>query len=679
MGNIKHKGLKEAYVGNKYNLKESRKDQLLGLYNLILFPSQGSNLFIQKVLNPADYDQYTDVNELVKKLSTLSPYICDFQFVEYNIQNQDQFDLLFEFGGPVSVPFTNESEVWVLIEHVVHGLMFLEGDIQHYPFLHKNYIVQCNDKRYKLVNPYCFPDYLKEVVQVYLNPQYPIRNRKIYSLTQIRRNIREFGVLIITLMQSQSVQRLLKEPNYWFEVLNSMKNQISPELVNFVSYLMTQSQNMPQNFNDVKKWLVGNKKKQGNNVNNSPIKMDSANSNQRVKINIMDMAKEISNKPVSNNKIVSNGSLNDNEMRGRPFSLTDLCDIKYKPSISTDFDNFSPVKNPVILSDKRDVQNNESCSALNKNSNNIDNRVLFMNASTLIDPTKKPNDMEFINHAPVKNQNMTSYFKRHSDISIDILALAANETNKTNNTGNVINVNTATQNKQGALTDNRVHSMENLMQEPKPQITGQNSLPDNIDLKFVTSQQKSNKQIQRVLIKWVSEKGNYQKILEYTDGTTEAVNMDVEENKQYISSELRYNSKPQTPTPFLYALNHQPMDKGPAPLSLRTTSITKDYLVMLLCTDFSQPSSLLFKTLRNKDTTFFKPLTSVVDLSNPVRPSLYHKVDDIDIEVNRSRTQSNVTYGVDNKGIDGKLVSGLMPITGGNFVKDKKTDVVLKK
>ncbi len=59
-------------------------------------------------------------------------------------------------------------------------MVFLEKSNLHYPILSKKYLIRKEKKLFKLMNPYCFPDYLKEVLLVYMNPMKPVSKRKEY-------------------------------------------------------------------------------------------------------------------------------------------------------------------------------------------------------------------------------------------------------------------------------------------------------------------------------------------------------------------------------------------------------------------------------------------------------------------------------------------------------------------
>ena len=661
MGNTKSQKLKESYIKGKYNVKESRKDQLLGLYSILQFHGFETDLYIQKVLNPSEYDEYADINEFIKKLSNSCKNICEFFFVEYNTQNQDLFDLVFEFGGPLALPLKKEKYVWRLIEQLTEGLLFLEDNILHYPFLHKNYIVQTGDKSFKLVNPYCFPDYLKEVLQIYMNPMNPVSNRKIYSQTQIKRNLREFAVLIITLTQSHSVQRLLKEPNYWQEVLMSMRGQISQELESFIAFILQQNANAPQSFHDVKNWLntykpVFNTSKLNifSNRTITPKKPLSLTPNQNRRVDVFGT-------PNQNNKALDSiNSAEKNDNKGREANLSqlnqfyqdDLNKVIKKSASSQDL-----MEKPINQSPKplapvhQNLVDIEPMAELNKSYPSSDHRRESLSKSALINSTNKSPQFEFISHAPSPNKSINSYYQNQREVRDTILSDYYLDDLNANEDVNIIKFD---QPKMPDVTTNqhdiKKESMPELPISNQPKLVQQLSLPLEEKPANISPNQspapapKTPKKIQRVLIKWVREESRYQKTIEYTDGSSEIVPMDNEEDNQYKQYSSKYIDKPQTPTPIVpepdekrsYMAVYDIKNAVPLNKSSSFISSTDNLMIMMLYTNDLEPPLLLFKTQSRQDPGYYSSVSNIVDQNHALKPSTYHQIeDDPTIEVNR--------------------------------------------
>ena len=772
MGNTKSQKLKEQYIKGKYNVKESRKDQLLGLYSILQFHGYDVELYIQKVLNPAEYDEYADINEFIKKLSNSCKSICEFYFVEYNTQNQDLFDLVFEFGVPLTLPFKKEKYIWALIEQLTDGLLFLEENVLHYPFLHKNYIVQTSDKNFKLVNPYCFPDYLKEVLQIYMNPMNPVSNRKIYSQTQIKRNLREFAVLVITLIQSHSVQRLLKEPNYWQEVLGTMRGQISPELENFVAYILQQNANTPQSFNDIRTWLNAYKPSFNTSKLNifssktiTPRKPASMAPSQNRKVDVFGT-------PKNNNSMVSSLPGNDNSIEGRreanlgqsnqltQFYQDDLNRVMHKSMSQKDISERHqheqpilpqttsqqhipqflhpqmgqpPMQQPAQQQIPQPVQQPVQ-QPMTQNFFDVDPRIEYdkpqatpdykresIIKAPLIDHNNK-NQFEFMNHAPSPNKSINQYIMNQKDVrdsmfsdyylddlnkkeDVNFFSFPQTKTPEVNFNNVVIQQESMpeiSQNAQAKLvpqfslpeqdvtnqqpqakspnnqnpmaqsqpqphhqqqppqqqpTTSQSNPLPHAQTQPQPQQPQQPPQPQVPQQQLQVPQQpqapapvtspKSNKKIHRVLIKWVREENKYQKTIEYTDGSSEIVPMDNEEDNQYKQFTSKYNDKPQPQVPVvpendekrshMAVYDYQNIHSFNKSSSFITSP--ENLMIMMLYQDNSEPPLLLFKTQSNRDQPYFQNVSSIVDQGHPIRPSMYHQIeDDPTVEVNRLKS-----------------------------------------
>lgn len=705
MGNTKSQKLKESFLKGKYSVKESRKDQLLGMYTVIQFAGSDSGLYIQKVLNPAEYDEYADINEFIKKLSNSCKNICEFHFVEFSSTNQDIFDLVFEFGNLLKFPLAKEKYFWLMIEQITDAMMFLEESILHYPFLHKNYIVQVGPKNFKLINPYCFPDYLKEVLQVYMNPMNPVTKRKNYSQTQIKRNIREFGVMLITMIQSHSVQRLLREPNYWQEAFTGLRGKVSKELESFIAYILQTNANSPNSFMDIRTWLNSFKPKFDKRKLNifaslleTPKKQQKAQSLQLSKVE----SEDISNAPIQ---------------------YTD-----FSPNINQ-VERFEPARmqepNPLSNFYKEDLNymmNNNSSVMLNQSQpprpnlyNPVDNR--FFNESTpvkhflkgpLIDHNHRPKNFEFINHTPVNGKDMTSYFQNHNftpgRLSMNngtnenhrldtqkVMSLKefpayhepigsnrlsrsnlpdvqnnqgqmfmndmqmANDQKMNNMQANVPN-NNMMQNqvpKQQASLFNSVSlpqlpiqvpiqvPIQNLNQTPPAILKSANNtqvpeLPKNVPVIQPKANEIPNpdRQVQRVLIKWLREENRYQKTIEYSDNTSEVVNMNDEENKQYETYSPKLPDKP-VPQP-INTIDEKKSYMGNYDIQNSMVKLNNNQglpvvggsqATIALFRSPSEAPLLLFRIPLRPDAGIFRGMSNVVDQSNPLKPSMYHQLE----------------------------------------------------
>ena len=676
MGNTKSQKLKENYIKGKFKVIDNQKDQLLNQYRILQFTGFSSETYIQKILNPSEYDEYADINEFIKKLSNTCKFICEFHFVEYNSQNQDLFDLIFEFGTFLKLPLVKEKYIWMLIDNVTDAMIFLEDNMLHYPFLHKNYIIQISNKSFKLLNPYCFPDYLKEVLQIYMNPMNPVSNRRIYSQTQIRRNIKEFGVMIITLIKSMSIQRLLKEPNYWKDALGLIKPTVSEDLVTFIAYILDNKPTAPTSFHNIKEEL----KKYKSNFEKTGLKI-FGNTKRLTPRKKEDVKEHKNKKPIQVSNMTQ--SLNtlenqDNKLSVESTTRTVVTDIedekKVRVSPRSDI-NFK--KNQIqnqILEEQPSPQlppedqkalfiEPEDPEAVEENieqsrQQSANHKRGSFNKLGLFNSKEKDNqEFEFINHQPSPNKNMTSYFKNQSNVKQSALSnyyLDEVEDIQDESTDQVENENMIQKN-MVKVEEQKVNSQPDLP-ENTPQLKPNYSLPVDQEQpakKFVQqslppqpthtpvqqvspSQAQKKKSVKRVLIRWLREEGRYQKTIEYTDGTSEAVEMDNEESSKYGSYSL--NAPIKQPTKPSITTNAPEEKKSHManydysnvnPFNQNISQMSADNLIILtLIKDEFDPPLLLFKTHKDKNIKLYSDISNIVGKESAIKPSNYHQIDD---------------------------------------------------
>ena len=98
MGNNLSVKLKEEYRKKNFKILTEKQDSLLGIYALLSIKHFNDQIFIRKVINPNEYNQYTSINDFVQNLQKTHQNICEFYFVEQNSQSKDNFDLIFENG-----------------------------------------------------------------------------------------------------------------------------------------------------------------------------------------------------------------------------------------------------------------------------------------------------------------------------------------------------------------------------------------------------------------------------------------------------------------------------------------------------------------------------------------------------------------------------------------------------
>jgi hypothetical protein len=252
MGNTKGKRIREEYLRQNFQISEIKHDSLLGSFTLIQFLHEGVDSYVMiKVLDPRIYDEYTDIQEAIKKLNQEHPQISCFYFVEENRQNPEIYDVAFEYGESLNTFISDEGFLWRYIDQVIEGMIYLESQGFHYPTISKQYLLLTKGNTIKLVNPYVFTDFMKEILQIYLNPQNPVSNRHSYFMMQISRNIKELGIMLATLVSNCNEYQLKSDQAYSNKVIDAVGTKFSKQFVNFMKSLIF-NQGQLKNFKEVK-------------------------------------------------------------------------------------------------------------------------------------------------------------------------------------------------------------------------------------------------------------------------------------------------------------------------------------------------------------------------------------------------------------------------------------------
>lgn len=255
MGNSRSNYFKDLFVRQQSQSLEVGSDNLLGSYNIIrLFSTPPTNGLL-KVLDLRVYDEYTDITEAIRKLNQEHPQVSSLLFVSENKQNPELYNLAFEYGEPLNAYIYEEPTLWSYVEQIVEGLIFLESQGYHYPALSKQYVLVTGRGSVKLLCPYAFSDFMREILQIYLNPQNSMSNRKSHFLMNINRNIRELGITVATLVSNCNEYQLKTDPTYVNKVIDAIGGKFSKNLVTLIRTLILNNGQL-KSMNDVKQLLI---------------------------------------------------------------------------------------------------------------------------------------------------------------------------------------------------------------------------------------------------------------------------------------------------------------------------------------------------------------------------------------------------------------------------------------
>ena len=112
------------------------------------------------------------------------------------------------------------------------------------------------------MNPYSFKNYLKEVLQIYMNPMKNLKEKAEYSKMKNNQSINEFGVLITCLLGSFDSNEMLININYRNECLKKLQDNKS-EFYELVDFIFNDNYGA-KSFKEIKEWVKINKPKSKN-------------------------------------------------------------------------------------------------------------------------------------------------------------------------------------------------------------------------------------------------------------------------------------------------------------------------------------------------------------------------------------------------------------------------------
>jgi hypothetical protein len=251
MGNNRSKEMKKVYEKGFHKIKKPLFDSNLGSCEIIEI--NGHNGYcIQRELDPSEFNGDIEMNTINNEFTKECKHICEFYFVTHGNDYQYSYKIIYEYGKQIKEKVTLEKRLWNLIRQVLDATVFLQNAKMHYPILSKKYIIQKDEKTYKLLNPFCFPEFIREFVQIYLAKKEQVSSKTKYSKECIKRNAFQFPFVILSIITDFSEIELKQDFSILQNSLKKIEKQFSPGLVEFLYYLL---QEKPSGFVQIKNKL----------------------------------------------------------------------------------------------------------------------------------------------------------------------------------------------------------------------------------------------------------------------------------------------------------------------------------------------------------------------------------------------------------------------------------------
>lgn len=259
MGTNTSKHLKSNFEQNQFSdlgpIKEINLDRVRQIS--ILGSATGENICMVRELNTEDYTQtLSKVDEFLQKMNKTSPFISSFLFITESHHNSNIYSLVFE-SGRKNLHFQKLLPVFCpVMVCLLRSLEFLESIQLFYPRLHLDSVVETNSnpQRFKLINQFCFTNFLSFITDVYLSDH--LSPEKLSGILQQKKEA-NLNELLSLLSKTISQNPELRQPSHFLSNILFFElylKQINPKSFTFLKIfkkfeeLFDTSQNINKNF-----------------------------------------------------------------------------------------------------------------------------------------------------------------------------------------------------------------------------------------------------------------------------------------------------------------------------------------------------------------------------------------------------------------------------------------------
>lgn len=232
--------IKPLYKRDAVSLKPPWKDERIGTAQIFSMSAFPEKLLLRKAFDPSAYPESTDTQKFIGRLCSSFPLVCEFLFLDQ--MPGSQFELIFAHGPTLDLKPLPEDKLWELALRMTNVLMFYESQGTHYPCLDRRYIV-VSPNGLCVINPFVFPDYVRDMIKIYLNPMVPVSQKQTFSAQRIQGNLMELGRTILILQTSTilNISSLANDPGYLAATLAQFSKNVSPNLYQFVELLLVKN------------------------------------------------------------------------------------------------------------------------------------------------------------------------------------------------------------------------------------------------------------------------------------------------------------------------------------------------------------------------------------------------------------------------------------------------------
>ena len=631
MGNNSSKQLQADYIDGRYRIFIQHQDPYVGQYQLLKLSSVAHTSFLRKSLNPTGYDSYNcDYDLLSAKMSKNCKALCEFQFLTESAVGEGYFDLLFEFGNYINSKFNDEEVIWDFINSMLEGLVHLQAEGLHYPTLRKKYTVYVsNSDCFKLLNPFCFKNFIDKAITVYFNCDVDLTEKADFSRANINRNVKEFGIMILALIENTDEIFFIKNPQLIIPTLKKLKGKYSEKLINFLAFVIKGKGQM--NFVDLRNFLE-------NDSYGSMMKLGSKDSfpsfvQRKITTKNSDFGVggkqkvEVSKRNYNSvHKLPQNTSSSGNNRQ-----VNQMDSNKYIQNYSHKVNEYGS-NTQIVNKDPPPSQQEPQQQGMSFVPDLLDNtnkniQLAFGNDvfNTNNDPSPQVDEVETNDPHDKGSPSISSNFDLrglHKTIQ-DINA------NKTQTTG------------KSKLHQEMQEKMKQLHGDFKEKQESVKDVPE--EKQFVPEPPKPKKKIKRYLMKWIAAEKRHKEFVEYEDGTQEETG-GKQDNKQIKNVLNDYYTKNDISKPdFIDTKGNkeeeEPVRRKPKKSAMKfdVTNVEvsnephqivskNNYSIILYTNEDNDPPKLLLSTTVEEQFAKYNFMKNIVNFKSALRVSNYHNL-----------------------------------------------------
>lgn len=181
-----------------YLLTQVEKDFLIGEYRIYSArPPRKADTFLLKHVRETELDP-AQLGLIYQLLAAHYPGVEELVSINNRNLSLNEMQLVFTHHAPFSGGQLSEAELWRLAHQIAQALQSLEAKGLYYPNVSRRY-VGVDGANFKLLSPFAFPGYLREMFNVMANPVAPMSQRhQLFSANQ-KKNLNEYCAMLAAL------------------------------------------------------------------------------------------------------------------------------------------------------------------------------------------------------------------------------------------------------------------------------------------------------------------------------------------------------------------------------------------------------------------------------------------------------------------------------------------------